>query len=136
MMTSFINQLSKIITEDPNIYDGQVLLELDLNTMDLNKPLTSNEIQQQAKDISPNKDTDKQVNDQIKKQQEAQKKADQVRKKALEPQFKALQQNVKNVSTNIAKSAQNIQTGTDSMTDLDSDLASINSLVTNLQKTV
>lgn len=129
-MTDIINRLSEVITEDPNIF-----IEMDLD-LGMDKPLTSSDIDKQAQQMSPNKDTDRQVKDQIKKQEEAQKKADQTRKRALEPQFNELQKSVKNVSTNIAKSAQDIQTGTDSITDLDSDLASINSLVTNLQKTM
>lgn len=129
-MTDLIHQLSKLISEDPNVISE---MDVDLGT---DRPLTANDIEKQTQQMSPNKDTDKQVKDQIKKQEEAQKKADQTRKKALEPQFKELQKSVKNVSTGIAQSAQNIQTGTDSMTDLDADLASINSLVTNLQKTM
>ena len=128
-MTDLISRVSKLITEDPNY----LMTEMDMD-LGMDKPLTARDIDQQTEQMSPNKDTDKQVKDQIKKQEEAQKKADQARKKALAPQFKELQKNVQNVSTNIAKSAQDIQTGTDSMTDLDSDLASINSLVTNLQK--
>ena len=98
-----------------------------------NKPMTASEMSQEAENITGNKDSAKQVEDQLKAQEEA-KKAEQLeRQRLIKPQIQRLDQSLNNLNTGVAQTQANAQ---QSGANLDTEMATIRTLLGNLENTV
>lgn len=135
--------IASVITDDPDILNEEALATAPgmasgntpggSTSIGADKPLTATEISQEAEDIAGNKDSSKQVEDQIKAQEEA-KKAEQLeRQRLIKPQIQRLDQSLNSLNTGVAQTQANAQ---QSGASLDTEMATIRTLLGNLENTV
>lgn len=97
------------------------------------KPLQAAEVEKQAEEIA-GENPDQQITDQIKAQEEAQMAMDMERRKLLEPQMAKLNADMDSLGTGITQGLAGAQAGGEAFSNLDSQMASINAIIGQLEK--
>lgn len=145
-----INDIAKVITEDPDIIselDSSIdtSLEEPANTSALpsqsvaiskvgqKKPLTATDVEKQATNIA-GKNPDQQIKDQIKTQEETQRKQEKERQDMLEPQMQDLQTSMDTLGTGITQGASAAKQSGEAFNGLDKNMSAIQTILQNLEK--
>ncbi len=121
-----IQQIANLITEDPDIFcemggsmggnigqssGGIAPNGDDSNNIDLDKPLTAAEIDQEAHDTTTNQEASDNVSDQLKMQQDMDKQQQETKKQVVEPQMRQLHQAMQKLNTGVLQGQQASSTG-------------------------
>ena len=111
--------IAKIISEDPDLIDAQ----------DLSKPMSSADIERQAKQET-GEDPEADLKDEIRKKAEEDKKEQEERRRVLEPQIDKINKSIEDLEDNLQTGLQ----ATKSLGDLDTQIASIARSIGGIEK--
>lgn len=164
MRPSQIQQISQLITEDPDIFcemggamGGSISQPKaaagpagpvppptpgapgteEIADPAEQKPLNATEIEKQADDqVGTDPAASGQVADQMQMQQEMEKQQAMQKEKVLMPQIQQLEQAMQKLNTGVLQGKQAAATGGEQFGTLDKEMTNINSLIGNLQKQI
>ena len=127
---SLIEKIASILTDDPDIFLEEALPDsISSNSM------TPTDINQEAEYISGgDNDSSKQVEQQIKDDDEKKRIEQEQRKKVLEPQMRKIEQATRKVDTNIQQGQEAAIDSVDQYNSMDKEMSGIHSLLDTLGK--
>ena len=133
-----INYIASIITDDPDVLNEEALPNIGNNAgtppiPGADKSLTSAEINQKAHDLT-NNDASKEIETQLKTQEDIKKAEEDQNQRIIQPQFQRLQQSLNKLNTGVHQGRQATITGGEQFNNLDKEMANIRTLLTSLGK--
>lgn len=143
MTPNQVTAIADLITGDPDVFAEEAIgtgnmtmagSEMATTKLQTQKPLNSIEVERQARDIGGTDPAANIVSDQIKAQQDLQKQQDAQRQQVLEPQLQQLNTAMDSLQTQVQQGKQATVAGNQQYTDLDSELAKVNTLMGGIQK--
>lgn len=134
-----VDFVASVITEDPDILNEEALatapgMASGTTPGGANKPMTATELNQEAEEITGNKDLSKQVGDQLKAQEEQEKAARLEQQRIVKPQLQRLDQSLTKLDSGIKQGTQNASQVGDQYNNLDSEMTTIKTLINSLGK--
>lgn len=144
-MKNIVEFLASAITDDPDILNEEALAagvapgmasgETPGGAPGADKPMSAMEISQEAEDIAGNEDSSKQVEEQLKAQEEAKKAEELERQRIIKPQMQKLNASLDKLGTGVTQGTQNAQNTGEQFKNLDTEMTTIRTLLGNLEKT-
>lgn len=129
------SQIAALITEDPDIlieFDQQMDQPMDEVPPPTDTAVDNVDIEKQAKEIAGESDRD--VQKDIRDQEQRNAQRDLERRKVLEPQIRELEGSVRDVGRDITQGQAALASGQDRFNSLDSDMDTITSLLQALEQ--
>lgn len=139
---NIVKFIASVITDDPDIINEEAIPTAPgmasgetPGGASSDKPMTDAEISQEAEDIAGNKDSSKQVADQLKSQEEAEKAAKLAQQRFVKPQLQKINQSLNKLGTGVTQGTQAATQTGEQFNNLDTEMATIRTLLGGLEKT-